>query len=167
MEDFRQIEPWEIKDNPFTLIGDDWMLITAGLRKSFNTMTASWGGLGVLWDRKVAICVIRPGRYTHSFMEKSEYYTLSFFSRKHKDALTVCGSKSGRDVDKVKEAGLTPVFEEKTIFFREARLVLECRKIYTHRITPAGFFDPTLERCYPQKDYHTMFVGELVRCLSR
>ncbi len=167
MEEFRQIELWELKENPFTLIGEDWMLITAGRKESFNTMTASWGGLGVLWDRKVAICVIRPGRYTHGLMETSDYYSLSFFSRKYRDVLTFCGSKSGRDIDKVKEAGLTPVFAEKAIFFREARLVLECRKVYVQRITPAGFVDQTLERCYPQKDYHTMYIGEIVRCLSR
>ena len=167
MEEFREIDPVEIKDNPFTLIGGEYMLITAGTPDSFNTMTAAWGGFGVLWDRKVAICVIRPGRYTFGFMEKSEFYTLSFFSLKYRDVLTYCGSNSGRNVNKVKETGLTPLFGEKTISFQEARMVLECRKIYYQDISPLNFVDPSIEQCYPNKDYHRMYVGEILRCLVR
>ena len=135
----RQMEPDEIKDNVFKLIGKDWMLITAGTHDSFNTMTASWGGMGVLWNKKVCFSVVRPTRYTYSFLETSDTYTLSFFSSRFRKALMLCGTKSGRNVDKVKESGLTPVFDGDAIFFTQARLVYECKKLYFQDIIPGNF----------------------------
>lgn len=163
----KQIEPEEIPDNVFKLIGKDWMLITGGTSEGFNTMTASWGGMGVLWDKKVCFSVVRPTRYTYQFLEKHDTYTLSFFSNKFRKALTICGTKSGRDTDKVRESGLTPVFESDAVFFREARLVFECRKVYFQDIIPGNLLDPRIEKFYPEKDYHRMYVGEIARCLAR
>jgi len=164
---FNETKPELLTDNPFRLIGTDWMLITAGTPESFNTMTASWGGLGILWERKVATCFIRPTRYTFEFAERSPSFTLSFFGEQHRKALTHCGTRSGRDTDKVREAGLTPVKEEGFIYFDEARLVLACRKIYSQDIDPRRFLDPELEAMYPQKDYHRMYIGEIVKCLMQ
>ena len=162
------IDPCLIKDNVFKLIGADWMLITAGEIKSFNTMTASWGAFGELWNKKICICFIRPVRHTFTFMEKAEYFTLSFFDEKYRDVLKFCGSKSGREVDKIAKTGLTPATcESGAIYFAEARLVLECRKIYFSDLDPAHFLDPKIENEYPQKDYHRMFIGEVIRCLTR
>ncbi len=115
MATLREIDPKEITDNPFALIGNDWMLITAGSQRRFNTMTASWGGLGVLWGRQVAVCFVRPTRYTYGFMERSKRFTLSFFSRRCRSALNLCGTRSGRDVDKVAATGLTPAFGDGTV----------------------------------------------------
>ncbi|HBA53009.1 MAG TPA: flavin reductase, partial [Syntrophorhabdus aromaticivorans] len=109
--ELREISPEMITDNTFKLIGKDWMLVTAGSEAAFNTMTAAWGGLGVLWDKKICFCVIRPTRYTYAFMEKSEDFTLSFFEERYRDVLTYCGTKSGKDIDKVTQTGLTPVFD--------------------------------------------------------
>jgi flavin reductase (DIM6/NTAB) family NADH-FMN oxidoreductase RutF len=106
---FRETKPELLTDNPFKLIGTDWTLITAGAPRSFNTMTASWGGLGVLWDKKVCFCFIRPTRHTYSFVEKAASFTLSFFDEQHRKALTFCGTHSGRDTDKIAATGLTPV----------------------------------------------------------
>ncbi len=157
-----------IPDNVFRLIGKDWMLITAGTLESWNTMTASWGGLGVLWSKPVAFCFIRPPRHTYRFMERHGTFSLSFFEEKYRDALTLCGTKSGRDVDKAKETGLTPVAgNEGTVHFKQARLVLECRKLYFHDIDPARFLDQSIEENYPKKDYHRMYIGEVMRCLLR
>jgi flavin reductase (DIM6/NTAB) family NADH-FMN oxidoreductase RutF len=128
-------------------------------------MTASWGGLGVLWERKVATCYIRPTRHTFGFVEQSPQFTLSFFDETHRKALTYCGTHSGRDTDKVKGAGLTPVKEGGFVYFSEARLVLACRKIYSQDIGPERFLDPRIEGMYPQKDYHRMYIGEIVKCL--
>jgi len=164
---FTEIQPELLADNPFKLIGKDWMLITAGTPESFNTMTASWGGLGVLWEKKVAFCFIRPTRHTYGFMEKSGEFTLSFFEEQHRKALTFCGSRSGRDTDKVKEAGLTPVKKEGFVYFGEARLVLSCRKLYYQDISPERFLDPQIATMYPKKDYHRMYVGEIVKCLVK
>jgi flavin reductase (DIM6/NTAB) family NADH-FMN oxidoreductase RutF len=163
---FKELRAEEIADNPFRLIGKEWMLITAGTKEAFNTMTGAWGGLGVLWERNVCFCVIRPTRYTYEFMENSDLYTLTFLEEQYRDILTYCGSKSGRDVNKVAETGLTPVFDGETIYFAEARLVLECRKIYHQDLNPEHFIDSKIEDFYPLKDYHRMYVGEIIRCLS-
>lgn len=165
--DFRDVAPDEILDNVFKLIGADWMLVTAGTGQSFNTMTASWGGMGVLWDRPVCFSVIRPTRYTYTFMERSDVYTLSFFSDDYRDALTLCGTKSGREMDKVSRSGLTPVIDGNLIYFAEARLVIACRKLYFQDIMPGNFCNPDLLRFYPDKDYHRLYVGEITTCLAR
>ena len=162
------VDIYRIQDNPFKLIADDWMLVTAGTLDSFNTMTASWGALGELWHRKIAVCFIRPGRHTYRFTEQSDLFTLSFFDEKYRDALKFCGTKSGRDVDKMEATGLTPAATESgAVYFEQARLVLECRKLYTHDLDPAAFIDPSIDREYPKKDYHRMYVGQIERCLMK
>ena len=165
--DFTEVKPEQLTDNPFKLIGSDWMLITAGTPEKFNTMTASWGGVGVLWERKVCYIFIRPNRYTYEFVEQSTHFTLSFFDESRRKALLYCGTHSGRDRDKVKEAGLTTVHDNGLVYFDEARLVLGCRKLYHQDITPAHFLDPEINNMYPQKDYHRMYVGEIVKCLRK
>ncbi len=168
MKDFFTIEPERLDENVFTLLGSDWMLITAGDIKSYNTMTASWGGMGVLWHRNVCYIVIRPQRYTFSYLEKNDYFTLSFFHEKYRDVLKFCGARSGRDVSKAVETGITPIATAHgAVFFSEARLVIECRKIYYQDIEPNNFIDPTIIDNYPQKDYHRMYVGEIVRVMIR
>jgi flavin reductase (DIM6/NTAB) family NADH-FMN oxidoreductase RutF len=164
---FQTLDPEAVQDNVFKLIGKDWMLITAGIRESFNTMTASWGGMGILWDKKVCFAFVRPTRYTFEFLEKSEVYTFSFLEEQYRDILMYCGTKSGRDVNKVIETNLTPIFRNGTVFFAEARLVMECRKIYVQDITPGNFLDQTMNEYYPKKDYHRIYVGEIIRCLKR
>ena len=164
--ELRQIDPKKIEENTFRLIGS-CMLVTAGAPGSFNTMTAGWGGLGVLWSKDICFCLIRPVRHTYAFMERSDTYSLCFFEEEYRDALTFCGTKSGRDVDKVERTGLTPVLDDGPIYFEQARLVFQCRKIYFHDLIPANFRDPGIESFYPQKDYHRMYVGEITRALGR
>ncbi|OGS44132.1 MAG: flavin reductase [Elusimicrobia bacterium RIFOXYD2_FULL_34_15] len=164
---FAEIEPNKLKDNVFKLIGIDYMLITAGTPTSFNTMTAGWGGFGFLWGKNVCFCFIRPNRYTYNFVEKSNYFTLSFFDNKYKDVLNFCGSKSGRDTDKVKETGLSPVKGTAGIYFAEARLVFLCKKIYYQDINPKGFINKKIDKNYPNKDYHRMYTGEIIKCLVK
>ncbi len=164
----RPVSLYDVCDNPFKLIADDWMLITAGVPGAFNTMTASWGCLGELWHRKIAVCFIRPTRHTFRFTEANGLFTLSFFDERHRDVLNLCGSKSGRDFDKMSGIGLTPVETERgAVYFAEARLVLECHKIYTHDLDPRLFLDPSIEREYPKKDYHRMYIGQILTCLMR
>ena len=166
---FTLIAPTAIRDNPFQLIGRDWMLITAGTASAFNTMTASWGGLGHLWNRDVGICFVRPHRHTFGFMEQASHFTLSFFAQAHHAALDYCGSHSGRDVDKVAATGLTPISDDTgAVYFAEARLVLVCRKLYGGDIVRSAFADPAMPaEVYPRGDFHRMYVGEIVRCLAR
>lgn len=165
---FIKISPQDIGDNPFKALDKDWMLVTAGSLKSYNTMTASWGGFGVLWGKNIAICVIRPIRYTYGFMEESGTFTLSFFSDKYRKALSFCGSHSGKDYDKAKETGLTAVETDNgSVYFSEARLVLECKKIYFDDINPENFIDPEIDSHYPEKDYHRMYIGEIVNVYKK
>ncbi len=165
---FREIKPEEVKDNPFKAIGSDWMMIAAGTMDKHNIMTASWGGWGVLWFKPVAFCVVRPGRYTYKFMEESDFFSLCYFDRKYKKALEFCGTKSGREVDKTKALKLNPV-QDKTgaIYFKEARFVLILKKIYFQQIEPENFLDQKIEDNYPKKDYHRMYIGEVIRCLIK
>lgn len=165
---FREIAPEAITDNVFKLIGKDQMLITAGTMQAYNTMTASWGGFGVMWNKKICFCVIRPHRYTYTFIERSDYFTLSFFAEQHKEILEFCGKHSGKDVNKIEETGITPAFGTSgAVYFNEARLVLECRKIYFSDVNPAHFLDASIQQNYPNKDYHRMYVGEIMRVLAR
>ena len=129
-------------ENAFDLVSKQWMLITAGTPEKFNTMTASWGGIGWLWNQPVAFVFIRPERYTHEFVEREGRLTLSFYGEKYRDALKLCGSKSGRDVDKVAATGLTPFkLESGAMTFAEARLTLDCRKLFKTPMTDAAFID--------------------------
>jgi flavin reductase (DIM6/NTAB) family NADH-FMN oxidoreductase RutF len=169
MPEFRTIPPTSITDNVFKLIDKDWMLVTAGTLEDYNTMTASWGHLGIMWNLPVAIAWIRPQRHTFGFAEKYSHYTLSFFTETYRKALRFCGSHSGRDYDKAAETGLTPVETEGGhVFFREARLVLECRKLYADNLKEENFIVPEIARKhYPIHDFHRFFMGEIVQVLTR
>ena len=163
---FESIIPYEIRDNMFTAIDKEWMLITAGTPESFNTMTASWGTTGILWNKTIAICFVRPQRYTFQFIEKSDIYTLTFFEPEHKDILNHCGTTSGRDTDKIKETGLIPVVSSNGgIYYEQARLVLECRILYKDRLKEENFIvKEIIGKNYPSKDFHTFYIGEIVAC---
>ena len=107
---FHEVPIESLEFNPFKKISKQWMLITAGDEKKSNTMTASWGGLGIMWGKNVATAYIRPNRYTKEFVDANDTFTISFFDESYRKALNICGSVSGRDKDKIKEAGLTPFF---------------------------------------------------------
>lgn len=156
-----------LQQNPFSAIGEQWMLVTAMRDGKPNTMTASWGGLGVLWFKNVATIYVRPQRYTHEFLDASDKFTLSFLPEKYRDALTLCGKQSGRDGDKIAQAGLTAVIDGDCAYFQEAELVMVCRKIYRSKLDPAGFIDGKIDTNYPKKDYHTVFIGEIEICLKK
>ncbi len=161
---FEKIDPEKLQENVINLIANDWMLISSGNKEKFNMMTASWGTIGNLWNKPVAIIYVRPQRYTHEFLEQNEYFTLTFFPEEYKKALEICGSISGKDHDKVKESGLTPYFREENLpAFEEARIIIECRKIYSDEIKPEKFVNKDIDsKIYPQKDYHTMYIGEIL-----
>lgn len=166
-ENFTEISPESIADNPFTLLHGDWTLITAGQPDKFNTMTASWGGLGVLWQKPVATIYVRPQRYTYEFLERETYFTLSFFEERYRLALNLFGAASGRDMDKVKASGLTPVFGPDAIYYKEARLVLVLKKIYFHDLDPTNVRNFDLGDTYAGEDYHRLYIGEIVRVLRK
>ncbi len=164
----KKVDLKSLSGNVFSAIGDRWMLITAGDKSAANTMTASWGGLGVLWGKNVATVYVRPQRYTYEFMEKSDYFTIAFFGEAWRDALKLCGSKSGREVDKVRECGFTLAYGEGDApYFQEAKAVLVCKKVYFDDLDPARILDADVDsQNYAKKDYHRMYIGEIVEVLE-
>ena len=161
---FKEIKIEELQFNPFTKIGKEWMLITAGNKEKFNTMTASWGGVGVYWGMNVVTTYIRPQRYTKEFIDANDIFTIAFFDEKYKEALNICGSISGRDTDKVKESGLTPYFVDGTASFEEASMIIVCRKVYHDTMPPENFESQDNDiKWYPNKDYHTMYISEITK----
>lgn len=168
MSAFKEIAPTEIKENPFELIGNDWALVTSGTADKFNTMTVSWGGVGIMWGKPVTFTFIRPQRYTFEFMENNDYFSMSFFNEEQRDALKFCGSKSGRDLDKVKETGLSPAFTENGVpYFEEAKLVLICKKMYSQFLNEESITDPQSVNKWYDNDYHKMYISEIVKALIK
>ena len=170
MKNYRKLTPAEL-DGVFDLIGKDWMLITAKGKNekgedTVNTMTASWGCMGFLWKRPVAFCFVRPQRYTYPLTEQAEYFSLSFFEEKYREALRLCGTKSGRDLDKFAAAGLTPLEHDGVPVIGEARLTLICRKLYADDLKKEGFCVPELLSHYVNDDFHRMYVLEIEQILE-
>ena len=155
--------------NPFTKIGKEWALISAGDKNKCNTMTVSWGGVGVLWGKNVVYIFIRGSRYTKEFIDNGEFFSMSFFDEKYRDALSYCGKESGRNVDdKFKGAGLTPAFRHNIPYPDEANLVLLCRKMAAMPITEDTFVDPQImPKWYSDNDMHVMYVGEIIEAVAR
>ena len=163
---FKEITAKEIKDNVIKAIADEWMLISAGNKQDYNMMTASWGFMGEMWGADTVIAMIRPQRYTMEFVEKSDYYAISFYGD-NKDVHKICGSMSGREVDKTALTGLTPVFSDNTVYFNEANLVIICKKQYLQAMEENCFIDKEPLNWYKDKDYHNMIFGKIVKVLVK
>ncbi|KHD14013.1 flavin reductase [Clostridium butyricum] len=170
---FNKVDLSELDVNPTVEFGKDWLLVMAGTKETgFNAMTIAWCNLGSLFDRKgqrgipTATIYIRPQRYTKEFIDSNDLFTLVFFPEGYKKQLAYMGAFSGKNVDKVKETGLTPAFGDGFSFFEEASKVLVCRKIYQAPMLEENFIDRTIiEDNYPKKDYHEMYIGEIIQML--
>ncbi len=163
----KEINTKQLMMNPFTLIGDEWCLIGAQSEQGFNAMTASWGGVGVLWNKHVVTIYVRPQRYTRTFIDASDTFTLSFFSNEYKSALQLYGSKSGRDCNKELESGLTLVKDHDATYFEEAKLVIECKKLYRANMKKEDFLYESIHQThYPQEDFHIVYIGEITKVLE-
>ena len=152
--------------NPFNKIGREWMLITAGDDKKMNTMTASWGAMGVMWGVNTITVYIRQSRYTKEFVDNNDMFTICVFDEKYRDALKLCGTVSGRDRDKIAQSGLTPCFIDGVPAFEEANMVMICKKMYKDYMPPENFIaQENDEKWYKDKDYHTMYIAEIKKVL--
>lgn len=161
---FKRIRPEDIEPNLIRLVEKEWMLVTAGTKERINTMTANWGGMGYLWNRPVVFIFIRPERYTYEFVENNESFTITFFDESYRPALDICGTKSGRDCDKIAEANLTPLFSsEGNPAFEESEMVLECKKLYAGMLRDEEFLDPhILTAAYGLKgNLHKLYIAEI------
>lgn len=163
----REIEFRELSMNPFSMIGEDWMLITAGTKETgYNTMTASWGHLGSIWGhgggKATAVIYVRPQRYTKEFIDREPLFTLTFFDKQYRNALGYLGSHSGRDGDKIAHVGLTPVFDDGITYFEEAKLTLVCRKLYQAPLLEENFLSrEVVQEQYPRRDFHDMYIAQI------
>lgn len=163
----KEINIRDINENPVSLIADGWGLVTAGSKEKFNTMTVSWGAVGEIWGKDAVFIFIRPQRYTYEFLEKEDIFTLSFYGDKFKKALGICGSKSGRDIDKAAECGLTPLFTDGGVTFEQAKYTIVCRKMASQFMNPEGFEDPAIENNYANRDYHKVYIGEILKVYEK
>jgi len=169
-EEYRLIKPSEMEGNLIDLIASGWMLVTAGNKDKINTMTANWGGMGHLWNKPVVFVFVRPERYTFGFIEDSEGFTLTFYDEAYRNALNICGTKSGRDCDKIAEAGLTPQFTESGYpAFKEAKLIMECRKLYATMLEEEEFIDAgQFKTHYRNKGgLHKLYIAEIEKVWIR
>ena len=165
---FREVKAEELTMNPFTKIGKEWALLTAGSKEKANTMTISWGGVGVLWGKNVAFIFVRDSRYTKEFIDANEFFSITFLSGQYRDALNYCGSHSGRDEDKFAAAGLTLATRHNIPYVDEGNFVLLCEKMSATRITEDSFLLPEIkEKWYKDGDMHTMYVAEIIDILAR
>ena len=149
-------------DTSLNIFQKEWALVTAGTMENYNTMTIGWGGLGALWRKPVCTVYVKPCRYTHSFMDANDYFTVSFYSDEHRGALSVLGTKSGRDGDKVAEVGFTAVAAGESVTFKEAKTTLLCKKIYRQDMCLDSMPAEAVEKYYTEEAPHTMFVGEVI-----
>lgn len=167
--EFHEVDLSTLTFNPFDKISRQWMLITAGEKENSNTMTASWGGVGIMWGKPVVTVYIRPQRYTKEFVDNCEYFTVSFLPEEYRSALNICGTISGRDVqDKWERAGIHPAAIENTTAVEEAEEIYVCRKLYSQNMIPDCFIDKSCdEKWYADKDYHTMYIAEIVKIMKK
>lgn len=148
--------------NPFSLIGKDWFLLSAGTPENFNTMTASWGGMGVMWGKNVFLTVVRPSRHTFGYIKEQPCFSVCFFSEEHRATLQLCGSASGRDIDKVAKSGLTPIFLDGVPAFAEAKKIFICKKMYENPLNEGGFIAEGIASFYEKDPLHVAFAGEIL-----
>ncbi len=175
---FKEMKIEELQLNPMTMIGGEWWLITAGNEETgYNAMTASWGHLGAIWERPegkahmglpTAVVYLRPGRYTKEYMDREELFTLSVFDNKYKKEMGYLGSRSGRTCNKMEESEFEPIFDFGTTYYQQAKMVFVCKKLYNAPIQETGFVDRSIiDNNYPMKDFHEMYVGEIIKVLVK
>ena len=165
---FSKVDIKSLEFSPVKEIGDSWGILTGVSDEGFNSMTVSWGSIGVMWNRPCVFAFVRPVRHTYKFMEAGEYFSLAIMDEEIHPRMTVFGRASGRDVDKYKESGFTVAEEMGVKFPDEAQMVFICRKISAGDISPEWFVDPTIdEKNYPNKDYHRMYIGEILQVLKK
>ncbi len=162
------LENFSVK--PHHLFHNRWLLLTTGdfSENHFNTMTIGWGAIGTMWSKPFTFVAVRHSRFTFEFMEKYNTFTLAAFPENYHQALSLLGTRSGRDGDKITAAGLTP--EPSSIVsapsFVEADLIIECRKTYANDLDPGQFLDESIHKHYPHKDYHRIYYGEILKCMG-
>lgn len=164
----KEISVKDFNENIFNLIGKKWMLVTAEKNDVANTMTASWGGMGVIWNKSAATIYVRKSRFTKEFIDESDGFSLCVFDEKYREQLAYCGKVSGRNEDKIKACNFTLNHEDNIPFFDEAKIVFICKKMYSQDFSKEGFvknYKEIVEKNYSDDDWHVMYIGEIEKIL--
>lgn len=156
------MKPLDMDFNPFETLNDNWALVTAGNKNKFNSMTISWGSFGVLWFKNVATIYIRKSRYTYELLKDNDYFTISFYDTDYKKDLSIMGTKSGRDTDKLKETSLTPKYLSEVVTYEEAEITLVCKKIYVTKMNVNDMPEEIQKQFYENDSEHYMIIGEII-----
>lgn len=167
---FQSIQPSELKDNPFTLYGKDWMLLTTQKENCINTMTISWGAMGIFWRKPIVIVGVRPERYTYEFIESAETFSLTAFDEQYREQLNLCGTKSGRDLDKLAACSFTTATARSTPYINEGRLNLICKKLGAMPLSPDFFLESAKDipaELYNGDGYHKLYFAEILDILTK
>ncbi len=168
MNTFKEIKSSELSFNPFDIKDKEWMLISAEKDGKTNTMTASWGGFGILWNKEVAFVVIRPQRYTKEFVDTADYFSLSFLGNNQKKILAYLGKVSGRDEDKIEKAGLTVEYDNNIPYFAESETVIFLKKLYVQPMGGEFFIEKDIiPTWFPENDFHVLYIGEVTKILTK
>lgn len=162
---FKEVSPYEFKESAFQVIGKDWLLVSGEYEGKSNAMTASWGGLGIMWGKPVAYIFIRPSRYTKEFVDKAEGLSLCVFPEAYRKMMSYFGTVSGRDEDKIQKAELTVLHDADRTYYQEARVAMLCRKLYAQELKKECFIDKSCDEKWYDNDYHTMYVVEIEKLL--
>ena len=164
----KEVQIKDLQFNPYTKIGKEWLLVGANKPDgSFNAMTASWGGMGVLWGKNVITVYLRPQRYTKEFVDASDTFTISILPERYRQALAYYGSHSGRDGNKEEATGLHLDEEDGHTYIAEAKTVYVCKKLYVGEFKEENFLDKhVIEKDYPQRDYHSIYIGEILKVME-
>lgn len=165
---FKEMKAKDLDLNPFTGFNNQWALLTAEKDGKVNTMTISWGGVGILWNKEVATAYVRPQRYTKEFIDGSENFSISFFPEEYHEKLVYCGRTSGRDEDKIAKTGFTVAHKNGIPYFEEAETVLLVKKLFVTEMKEENFIDKSLVPAnYANKDYHSIYIGEILEALKK
>lgn len=161
----KEIDPLKLSIEAVDIWMNQWFLLTSGTRDDYNMMTVAWGSIGCMWEKPFAQIVVRPQRYTRGYVDQSDAFTLCAFPKKYAGDLTILGTISGRDGDKLSKTNLTPrpsmIVDPPA--YNEASLILECRTMYRQDMDPAGFVDQSTHDIYKEKDYHRIYYGEILK----
>lgn len=164
----KEINIKDLNLNPFEL-QNTWALLSAKDENEYNAMTVSWGSFGILWEKPTATLYIRPERYTKKLLDKNDYYTISFFDKEYKKDLGILGTISkNTDPNKMEKVSLTKEEKDNIVYFKEAKLVLICKKIYVNQINKDGIKDKIIiDKMYPNNDYSYSYIGEIEKVLVK
>ena len=162
----KEINQCSIKDIVIDEFKNKFALVTARKKDgSFNMCTVAWGSIGELWSKDVVTVYVKENRYTYEFLQEDDYFTVTFFTPDQRDVLKICGTKSGRDIDKVKQCNLKPIVLENGITFENYRRVYLCKKIYQSPFKKECFVNSKeiIDKYYKDEPMHNFYIGEIIK----